>query len=73
MCADPGQSMHDSGLNEVSAEVLHTLLLYLIQHSEQDLGLTRDAVEAFVGTIRQGVLVCSGVNGTLISYSSNVV
>jgi CCR4-NOT transcription complex subunit 1 len=50
---DPGQSVHDSGLNEVSAEVLHTLLLYLLQHSEQDLGLTRDTVEAFIGAIRQ--------------------
>ena len=59
-CVDPGQSVHDSGLNEVSAEVLHTLLLYLLQHSEQDLGLTRDTVEAFIGAIRQGSYTCYG-------------
>ena len=51
---DPGQGVHDSGLTEVSPEVLHTLLLYLLDRTQDKLGLSQDAVEAFVATIRRG-------------------
>ena len=51
---DPGQGVHDSGLTEVSPEVLHTLLLYLLDRTQNKLGLSQDAVEAFVATIRRG-------------------
>ena len=51
---DPGQGVHDSGLTEVSPEVLHTLLLYLLHRAQEDLGLSKDTVEAFVATIRRG-------------------
>ena len=66
---DPGQGVHDSGLTEVSPEVLHTLLLYLLHRAQEELGLGQDTVEAFVATIRRGGWGGGGAGGwdTIIS------
>lgn len=44
----------EGGLGDVAIEVLHMLLSYILQHTEDELGIIPDSVEAFVQALRRG-------------------
>ena len=44
----------EGGLGDVAIEVLHMLLSYILQHTEDELGIMPDSVEAFVQDLRRG-------------------
>lgn len=44
----------EGGLGDVAIEVLHMLLSYLLQHSEDELGMPSDIIEAFIQVLRRG-------------------
>lgn len=44
----------EGGLTDVAIEVLHMLLSYLLQSTEEEMGVTRENVEMFVHTLRTG-------------------
>ena len=51
------------GGGDVAIEVLHMLLTYLMQHTEEETGVSKDTIDAFVQSLRRGsvALWCSGL------------
>ncbi len=47
-------SGYEGGLSDVAIEVLHLLLSYLLQHSEEEIGIPQETLEAFVNILRRG-------------------
>jgi len=43
----------EGGLGEVGIDVLHMLLTYLLQGSEEEVGVSRESIDAFVQTLRR--------------------
>lgn len=43
----------EGGLGDVAIEVLHMLLTYLIQHTEEETGVSKDTIDAFVQSLRR--------------------
>ena len=44
----------EGGLRDVAIEVLHLLLSYLLQNPEEEVGVTRENIDAFVQVLRRG-------------------
>ena len=50
-------SGYEGGLGDVAIEVLHMLLSYLIQHSQEDLSVSKENLDAFISILRRGILI----------------
>ena len=46
----------EGGLGDVAIEVLHRLLSHLLLSSEEEMGVARDSIDAFVQTLRRGTV-----------------
>ena len=44
----------EGGLGDVAIEVLHRLLFHLLLSPEEEVGVPRESIEAFVQTLRRG-------------------
>ena len=44
----------EGGLGDVAIEVLHRLLSHLLLSSEEEVGLSKESIDAFVQTLRRG-------------------
>ena len=44
----------EGGLGDVAIEVLHCLLSHLLLSSEEEVGLSKESIDAFVQTLRRG-------------------
>ena len=59
-------SSFEGGLGDVAVEVLHLLLSYLLQRSEDETGgISADTVESFVQVLRRGKLFHAYICGSL--------
>ena len=47
----------EGGLGDVAIEVLHRLLSHLLS-PEDEVGVARESIDAFVQTLRRGTYVC---------------
>ena len=45
----------EGGLGDVAIEVLHRLLFHLLLSPEEEVGVPRESIEAFVQTLRRGI------------------
>ena len=45
----------EGGLSDVGIEVLHRLLCHLLLSPEDEVGVSRDSIDAFVHTLRRGI------------------
>lgn len=45
----------EGGLGDVAIEVLHRLLSHLLLSSEEEVGVSRESINAFVQTLRRGL------------------
>lgn len=58
----------EGGLSDVAIEVLHLILSHLLQHTEEEIGIPQETLEAFMNILRRGK---SGIHGTctLLSFA----
>ena len=49
-------SGYEGGLGDVAIEVLHMLLSYLIQHSQEDFSVSKENLNAFISILRRGII-----------------
>ena len=47
----------EGGLGDVAIEVLHRLLSHLLLSPEDEVGVAKDSVDAFVQTLRRGTCI----------------
>ena len=59
--ADMSSSL-EGGLGDVAIEVLHRLLSHLLLSPEDEVGVAKDSVDAFVQTLRRGIHVATHVH-----------
>lgn len=53
MCVDMSSSL-EGGLGDVAIEVLHCLLSHLLRSPEDEVGVAKESIDAFVQTLRRG-------------------
>jgi len=46
---------NESGLNDVPTEILHVLLLYLLQKTPEETGISSESQTTFLDAIRRGI------------------
>ena len=54
---------NESGLNDVPTEILHIILLYLLQKPTEETGISNENLTTFLNAIRRGMdlVRCNGV------------
>ena len=45
---------NENGLNDVPTEILHIILLYLVQKSTDETGISNESLTTFLNAIRRG-------------------
>ena len=48
----------EGGLGDVAIEVLHRLLSHLLLSPEDEVGVARESIDAFVQTLCRGTYIC---------------